>query len=412
MAKYNQLTDTAIRKAKPANKVQKLTDGGGLRLEITKAGTKVFKYRFSLEGKDSDYVIGQYPLIKLTEARAERDKAKALVQKGINPNDFKKEQKSKEQEEQIQTARVTFSQLFEEWHKHNAESWTYGHAKDIRERIEKYLIPELGALPLEDIKAMSVIKALKVIEQKGRIETLRRIKQYANRIFKYGVGMGFCESNPVSELPDDIFKKAERSNYAHTTDEKTLTQILHSIDEYKGDVCTQKALELQPYVFLRSKELAGIRWDEIDLDNMVIEIPAERMKKKRAHLIPISSKVLEVIEYMKPISGQCDYLFPSPRTNARPIGEQTLNPALHRLGWKGIQTFHGFRHTASTMLNEMAFVGDIIEKQLAHEETNKVRGAYNKAQYIEQRKEMMQVWSNYLDGLKKGADIIPLKRLN
>ena len=201
-------------------------------------------------------------------------------------------------------------------------------------------------------------------------------------------------------LPDDIFKKTEKSNYAHTTDPKVLTQILKSLDEYAGDVCTKKALELQPYVFLRSKELAGIRWDEIDLNNRVIEISAERMKKKRAHLVPISSKVLEIIEYMKPISGDCEFLFPSPRTKARPIGEQTLNPGLHRLGWKGIQTFHGFRHTASTMLNEQGFMSDLIEKQLAHEETNKVRGAYNKAQYLLQRKEMMQAWTDYLENLK------------
>lgn len=254
-----------------------------------------------------------------------------------------------------------------------------------------------------------MIRVLKIIEQAGILETMRRVKQYANRIFKFGIGFGYCETNPVANLPDDIFQKVDKGNYAHTTDTKVLTQILKAIDSYQGDISTVKALQLQPYVFLRSKELAGIRWAEIDLEAGVIEIPADRMKKKRAHLVPITKQVLNIIEFMRPLSGDCDYLFPSPRTKARPIGEQTLNPALHRLGFKDIQTFHGFRHTASTMLNEMGFMGDVIEKQLAHEQSG-VRAVYNKAQYLPQRKEMMQAWANYLDGLKSGGDVIPIRQ--
>jgi len=410
------LTDTAIKKIKPKDKLYKVSDKNGLYLEVNKSGSKIFRFRYRhpQTKKEQIFTIGKYPSIGLKQARDLRDQAKELLAIGIDPNEHKKTEQAKQleqvEEEQRQVNLMTFGQLFELWHRHNSESWTYAHSRDIRERIQKHLLPGLGELPLEEIKPMDVIKVLKLIEQGGRVETTRRIKQYTNRIFKFGIGFGHCERNPASELPDDIFQKAEKQNYAHTTDPKVLTQILRAIDDYAGDISTQKALELAPYVFLRSKEIAGIRWEEIDLENRVIDIPAERMKKKRPHIVPISSKVLEIIEFMEPLSGSCEFLFPSPRSQSRPLGEQTLNPALHRLGFKDVQTFHGFRHTASTMLNEMGFMGDLIEKQLAHEETNKVRGAYNKAQYLPQRKEMMQAWANYLDGLKVGGDVVPFMK--
>lgn len=413
-----QLTDTKLKTLKPKAKAYKETDGNGLYVEVRTSGSKFFRFRYRhpQTKKEQILTIGEYPAIGLRQARDIRNEAKELLAVGIDPNEHKKTERAilleQAEEEAEQTNSMTFTDLFKLWHQHNSETWTYNHARDIRERIEKHLLPGLGSLPLEEIKPMDLIKALKLIEQGGRVETTRRIKQYTNRIFKFGIGFGHCERNPASELPDDIFQKAVKTNYAHTTDPKVLTQILKAIETYAGDISTQKALELAPYVFLRSKEIAGIRWDEIDIENRVIDIPASRMKKKRPHIVPISSKVLEIIEYMRPISGGCEYLFPSPRTQARPLGEQTLNPALHRLGFKDVQTFHGFRHTASTMLNEMGFMGDLIEKQLAHEETNKVRGAYNKAQYLPQRKEMMQAWCNYLDGLKAGGDVIPFMKAN
>lgn len=412
------LTDTQVKKLKAKDKLYRIADLNGLAIEVKPSGTKIWRYRYRFEGKASMMSLGEYPLITLSEARQKRDDARKLLLDGINPTHHHREirlAKEQEQEalaEQQAPEQMTFEALFKLWHEHNAETWTYEHAKDVRGRIEAHLLPDLAQLPLDTIKPMDVIKTLKKVEQGGRIETTRRVKQYANRIFKFGIGFGHCERNPASELPDDIFKKADKTNYAHTTDPKVLAQILRAIEGYQGDICTLKALELAPMVFLRSKELAGLRWDEIDLENSLIEIPAERMKKKRPHLIPLSKQAIEIIEFMKPLSGDCDYLFPSPRTKLRPLGEQTLNPALHRLGFKHIQTFHGFRHTASTMLNEQGFIGDVIEKQLAHEETNKVRGAYNKAQYMKQRKEMMQAWSDYIKALKAGAaDVVSFQRV-
>jgi len=292
------LTDTKLRNLKPKSKAYKETDTHGLYIEVRKAGTKFFRFRYRhpQTKKEQVLTIGEYPAIGLKQARDLRNDAKELLAVGIDPNDHKKTEQAiqleQAVEEQKQSDLMTFGQLFELWHRHNSESWTYAHSRDIRERIEKHLLPSLESYPLADIKPMDVIKVLKLIEQGGRVETTSRIKQYTNRIFKFGIGFGHCERNPAGELPDDIFQKADKKNYAHTTDPKVLTQILKAIDSYAGDISTKKALELAPYIFLRSKEIAGIRWEEIDLENGVIDIPAERMKKKRPHIVPISSKVL------------------------------------------------------------------------------------------------------------------------
>jgi len=409
------LTDTEIKKLKSEKKLYKVTDTNGLYLEVNISGSKIFRFRYRhpQTKKEQIFTIGQYPAISLKLARQLRDEAKELLAIGIDPNEDKKQRATEQLKEtnkvKAKDTRMTFSDLFNEWYQHNESSWSDIYAKKIIQRADKHLLPMLGNMPIEDIKPMDVIKVLKLTEVGGRIDLTKRIRQYITRSFSYGIGFGYCEINPASDLPNDIFQKADKQNHAHTTDPKVLTQILKAMNSYMGDINTAKALELAPYIFLRSKEIAGIRWDEIDLKNGVIEISAERMKKKRPHLVPISSKALEIIKFMQPLSGDCDYLFPSPRTKARPMCEQTLNAGLHRLGFKDMQTFHGFRHTASTMLNEMGFMGDVIEKQLAHEESNKVRGTYNKAQYLKQRKEMMQAWCNYLDGLKAGGDVIPLK---
>lgn len=410
------LTDTGIKKLKPKDKSFKVTDANGLYLDVSKVGSKVFRFRYRhpQTKKEQVFTIGEYPAITLKQAREMRDKARELLAVGVDPNEDKKQKSidllDKANQIKAQDNRMTFGELFNQWYALNEKSWSYVYALKITQRAEKHLLPIIGQMAIEDIKPMDVISVLKLAESGGRVDLTTRIRQYITRSFRYGVGFGYCEHNPASELPNDIFEKTDKKNHPHTRDPKVLSQILKAIDCYVGDIITRKALELAPYVFLRFRELAGIRWDEIDLENGWIEMPAERMKKKRPHVVPISSKVLEIIEYMQPLSGNCDYLFPSPRTMIRHIGEQTLNPALHRLGFKDIQTFHGFRHTASTMLNEMGFMGDVIEKQLAHKEANKVRGAYNKAQYLPQRKAMMQSWSDYLDGLKKGAAIIPLHR--
>ncbi|BBP45581.1 integrase [Thiosulfatimonas sediminis] len=408
------LTDTAIRKFKPEAKRYRKTDSAGLIIEVMPNGNKVWRYRFQFGGKATIYTIGDYPAISLAKARQLRDEAKALVAQGINPKEHKETIQAVKQaelaEQKVIAERITFTGLFELWHEHNAQGWTYDYAKDIRERIESHLLPLIGHMPAEDIKPKDIIHALKLIEAKGIMETMKRSKQYASRIFRYGVGMGHCEVDPVRDLPTDICLKQEKDNFSHITERGQLYQLLNALDSYTGDVSTATALKLAPHVFLRPNELAGLRWDEIDLDKNLISISAERMKMKRPHMVPLSKQAKALIESMQIFQEQSAFVFPSPRTPARPINGQSLNAGLHRIGFKGKQTAHGFRHTASTLLNELGFNSDHIEKQLAHEQANQIRGVYNKAEYLPERSKMMQAWSNHLDALKSGGEIIPINR--
>ena len=309
---------------------------------------------------------------------------------------------------------MTFEELFREWHQHNSQSernpsgWSYAYALDTRQRVEKWLLPALGDRPLEEITPREIISVLKEVEAGGALETLKRLRQYAGRIYKYGIGLGYCEWNPAADLPSDIFAKQQKTNYAHLTKPGELQQLFRAIDTYCGDISTKVALAMAPYVFLRPKELAALEWSEVDLNKGVIEIKADRMKKKRTHIVPISKQVNEWLLEQANYSGVSKFVFRSPRTEKRPISEQSLNAALHRIGFKGLQTVHGFRHTASTILNELGFNRDWIEKQLAHEETNQVRGTYNKAEYLKERASMMQAYADHLDGIKSGADVVPL----
>lgn len=408
------LTDTKLRGFKPQVKAYKQTDGGGLYVEVRKTGAKIFRFRYRhpQTKKEQVFTIGEYPSIGLAQARTIRDEAKSLLAQGIDPNEHKLEKKNiaalQQEEQQQLESRLTFIDLFKEWHAHNSESWSYGHSKDIYERIEKHLLPTLGNLPVDDIKPKDMIHTLKLLEVAGTLETLKRVKQYASRIFRYGVGMGLCERDPTRDLPNDIFKKQEKGNYPHLTRHSDLYQLFNAIDNYVGDFSTQIALQLAPHVFLRPNELAGLKWSELDIENALITIPAERMKMKRPHLVPLSEQSIELIKQIEAYSADGIYVFPSARTKSRPMSEQSLNAGLHRIGFKGKQTAHGFRHTASTLLNERGFNSDHIEKQLAHEQANKIRGTYNKAEYFSDRIKMMQSWSDYIDQIKAGNDVIPL----
>ena len=408
------LTDTKLKNLKPKDKAYKETDAAGLFVEVRKTGAKIFRFRYRhpQTKKEQVFTIGEYPAIGLAQARGFRDDAKVLLAQGIDPNQHKAQQKelaaAKQEEQKILETRLKFIDLFKEWYGHNAESWSYAHSKDIYERIEKHLLPILGNMPVDDIKPKDIIHTLKQLELAGTLETLKRVKQYASRIFRYGVGMGLCERDPTRDLPNDIFKKQEKGNYPHLTKRADLYQLFNALDNYVGDISTQIALQLAPHVFLRPNELAGLQWNEIDLENELVTIPAERMKMKRPHVVPLSKQAIELIKQIEPFSSGGIYVFPSARSKSRPMSEQSLNAGLHRIGFKRKQTAHGFRHTASTLLNEQGFNSDHIEKQLAHEQANKIRGTYNKAEYLAERIKMMQTWSDHIDSIKAGADVVPI----
>jgi integrase len=406
------LRDTKIRNAKSNGKVQKLNDGDGLRLEISKAGTKAFKYRYQVNGKDTNITLGTYPNLSLADARTKRDKIKADIRNGIDPIKSKNDAKRKQIEiEKTQKQRLTFNQLFEQWHNHQESGWTYKYAVDVRNRITQHLLPTLGSSFIDEVTPQQIIYTLKQMEAKGLGDSIRKVQQYASRIFRYGVGLGLCIVDPVRDIPaGDIFKKQTKQNLAHLTKPSDLYQLLNAIDTYLGDIATTTALKLAPHVFLRPSELAGLRWSEIDLNNNLITIEAERMKMKRPHIVPLSKQAKELIQSMEAFKESSQFVFPSPRTTTRHINEQSLNAGLKRLGFGGKHTAHGFRHTASTLLNEQGFNRDWVEMQLAHSSGDSVRGTYNKAEYLTGRVKMIQAWSNHLDGLKTGVDVVHIHR--
>jgi integrase len=404
------LTDTQIKKTKANGKVQKLNDGDGLRLEISKAGTKSFKYRIRANGKDTNITLGIYPAMTLAQARVKRDELKAMVKQGIDPIQQKQQAKAEQQIiEQEQAKRLTFTELFEQWHNHNESSWSYKYAVDVRNRITQHLLPTLGNSFIDEITPQQVIYTLKQMEAKGLSDSIRKVQQYASRMFRYGVGLGLCSVDPVRDIPaGDIFKKQTKQNLAHLTKPTELYQLLNALDAYLGDISTATALKLAPHVFLRPSELAGLRWEEVDLKNNLITIEGERMKMKRPHLVPLSKQAKELIQSMEAFKESNAFVFPSPRTPARPINEQSLNAGLKRLGFGGKHTAHGFRHTASTLLNEQGFNRDWIEMQLAHSSGDSVRGTYNKAEYLAGRTQMMQAWSDHIEALKANANIVTI----
>ncbi|WP_294946904.1 integrase arm-type DNA-binding domain-containing protein [Sulfurivirga sp.] len=410
------LTDARIRKAKPKEKAYTLYDGDGLELHIRPSGSKRWRFRYYRpdDGRRTMMSLGAYPDVSLQQAREMAAEQRGLLAQGIDPVQHRDSEMARlraEKETQRRETNPTFSELFERWYREREKQWKPAHARDIWQRMEKHILPYLGAVPVRELTIQQFLEVLKRIEATGRVETMKRVLQYCNGVMRYGVTFGLCPANPLNDLDRSVFRKAEKGNYPHTTDPAILRQILRAIDEYAGDMAVRSALQLQPHVFLRPRELAHMRWEEVNFEAGQIEIPAERMKKKRDHVVPMSQWVRARLEELYGIYGEVSpYVFPSPRSMHRPISEQSLNAGLNRMGFKGIQSAHGFRHTASTLLNERGYNSEWVEMQLAHVDRNTVRGTYNKAQHLAGRRQMMEDWSQWLLSLKESAKVVPIFR--
>lgn len=389
------LTNVKIKGLKPKDKRYRVSDGNNLYLMILPSGGKVWRVRFTFAGKRKEISLGTYPEVSLKDARKKRLEIREQLAKGINP---------------AMKEGNTFQAVASEWWKSRKEEWSKGHAALTWRRLEKNIFPWIGHRPVSEITSRELLEALRKIEARGAIETARRICQVCGQIFLYGVACGYCENNIANGLTTAL-KKQKPRNFAAITDPAKMRTLLRDIDAFEGHFVVKSALQLAPLVFVRPGELRKAEWKEIDLENAMWLIPAERMKKKRPHLVPLSRQAVKILKDLYPLTGHGTYVFPSVRTDARPISENTLNVALRRLGYsKEEMTAHGFRTMASTRLHEMGWKSEVIEKQLAHADKNKVRGVYNKAQYLDERKRMMQAWADYLDGLKRGAEVIPLER--
>ena len=400
------LTDTAVRNAKSRDKPYKLGDSGGLFLLVQPSGGKLWRVKYRLDGREKKLGIGTYPEVSLGDARRRRDQARELVANGRDPS----REKQLAKQRAMVSAGNTFGEIAAEFiDKRRRE----GLASSTAAKSE-YYIARMGVtfarLPIAEITATDVLAVLKRIEATKNYETARRILQLAGRVFRYAVATARLASDPTRDLRGALIAPQPK-HYGAITDAKRAGELLRAIDAYDGHPITKLAMEISPHVFVRPGELRHAEWREIDLEERLWVIPAEKMKMRRAHQVPLSSQSVELFRQLCEITGPAGFAFPSMRTRLRPMSENTINAGLRRLGYTGDEmTAHGFRAMASTLLNESGkWHPDAIERALAHGDSDKVRAAYHRGAHSEERVEMAQWWSDYLDALRKGADIVPLR---
>jgi integrase len=391
----DMLKDIQIKQLPPpedGKKGYKIHDQGGLFLEVPQKGSKRWRFRYKFQGKSQQISLGIYPKVSLKKAREEHRAMLDLLHEGKNPSTFRKLQKYFVGE--------TVEEIGREWHKKYRHTWTDKHADTIIYRLESNIFPYIGNRPAKDIEPPELLACLRKIETRGHLELARRVKQICGQLFRYAVSTGKASRDITADLRGAI-PPSKTKNFPTITDPKQIGELLRKIDQYPGMFITRQALKLAPLAFVRPGELRHAEWLEIDLEARVWKIPAEKMKMKQLHVVPLSQQACKIFEETKPLTGRGDYVFPSHGSNGKPMSENTINQALRRIGYpKDIICGHGFRAMASTLLNEQGWLADAIEKQLAHAEKNKSRAAYNYAQYLPERTKMMQYWADYLDSLK------------
>ena len=389
------LTNTFINSLKAQKKRKRYSDGRGLYLSVGVGGSKIWHQRCYFDNSETTLSLGNYPEMSILDARQTRDLNKQLMKKGVHPSNIKTHLSPSK------SSAKTFNNMFSEWHDNKKDEWSGSYGTDVMQRAECYLLPFIGNKPISDITAPDMLKLLKNIESQNKIDTLDKIRGIASRVFKYSVGMGVIQINPVRDLPLDVFKKKENKHYATLTNPKDISWLLKTIDGHKGSYQVRAALLLAPHVFLRPGELAGLTWNEVEFNARLIRIKGARMKMNKDHIVPMSTQVFNALQELSHIKTNSAYVFPSPRNKNNPITTNALLVALRSLGIDKEQfTTHGFRHMASTRLNELGFKSDVIERQLSHTESDKVKAAYNHAEHLDERIDMLQKWSDYLDKLK------------
>lgn len=398
------LTDTAIRNARPAGKPVRLFDGGGLYLEVAPGGGKWWRLKYRFGGKEKRLSLGTYPEVGLRQARARRDDARKFLAAGTDPSAARKAEQAARRAAELNTLEAVARQ----WLGHRAPAWASGTKEAIASSLENHVFPSLGARPIADIQPADIRAVVQAVERTGAGETAGRIFQRLRSIYRFAVAHDLVRSDPTYPLKPSEILMPRRISHRASLPEREVPRFLALLAEYRGDPITQLALELLMLTAVRPGELRGARWDEIDRQRALWRIPAGRMKMKTEHVVPLSRQALAVLARLEPISGG-DLLFPSPFYPEKPISDGTLNSALARLGYKGIATAHGFRTLFSTCANEAGWNTDVIEKQLAHEDRDEVRGAYNRAQWLDERTRLMQWWGDKLDMLRQGGEVIPLR---
>jgi integrase len=400
------LTDTTAKSAKPAAKPYKLSDERGMFLLVNPNGSKWWRLKYRINGKEKLISLGTYPDVGLKDARARRDEARKQIADGIDPSITRQVHKA----EKTERAANSFESIAREWYSKFSPEWAESHSSKIIRRLEKDVFPWMGARPIAEINARELLSVLRRIEERGAIETAHRARESCGQIFRYAIATARAERDVAADLRGAL-QPSVAKHHASITEPKAIGALLRDLAAYKGSPVTKAALQLAPLVFLRPGELRHAEWTEIDLDKAEWRIAADKMKARVQHIVPLSTQAVSVLRELRPITGEGRYAFPSVRTPDRPMSENTVNAALRRLGYERDEmTGHGFRSMASTLLNENGWNRDAIERQLAHGERDAVRAAYNYAEFLPERRKMMQWWADYLDNLAKGADVIPLKK--
>lgn len=408
------LTDKTIRNLKPADAPFKKFDGEGMYVLVHPDGGKYWRLKYRFAGKEKVLALGVYPAISLAEARQRRGHAKATLYGGRDPGNERFEQKRLAK----MSASNTFESIAREWWEAQRDGWSKAHTNAVLSRLEKELFPKLGSRPIVEIEPPEVLDAIRAIERRGALEWASKTLIAAGQVFRYAVSSGRAKSDPTRDLRGAL-KSREVSHYARLKEEE-LPEFLGKLDVYDrpgpapqgygGKKVTQIAITLLMLTWVRTGELRGARWPEFNFDKGEWRIPAERMKGGIEHVVPLPSQAIAALEELRAITGKRDHLFPNEHDPRAPMSENTIIYALYRMGYRGRATGHGFRGTASTVMNEQGWNKDWIERQLAHVEKDKVRSAYNFAEYLPERRKMLQAWADYLAGIRAGANVSPIKR--
>jgi integrase len=398
------LSNIAIKKAKPRGKPYKLSDFGGLYLLIKPNGSKLWRWKYRIDGKENVYSIGDYPTVSLVDARVERDAARLLVKQGIHPAHNRQSRKAA----QVEDNTNSFAAVSKGWINQRKPKWTPRYLQQIENALAADVYPYIGDLPMRSVTAAHLLAIIKRVEKRGSITAAILIRQWCSAIFRYAAAHLLADADPASMLKGAIDKP--KVEHSQPLAKKDIPKFINALESYGGYRSTVIALKLLMLTFVRTVELRGAEWKEFDLDAAEWRIPAERMKMREPHIVPLSQQAIELLLELQTYTGSSGFLFQNCRRPKTCMTSTTLNRAIERMGYSGRFSAHGFRATASTMLNEMRYPTDYIERQLAHAESDKTRASYNRAEYLPERKEMMQTWANMIDEMAKPvSNISPIK---
>ncbi len=402
-----KLSDTAVRKAKPEAKSYKMADGGGMYLEVMPTGSKYWRLKYRFGGKEKRLAFGVYPDVSLAQARERRDDARKLLANGTDPGVVKQAQKASK----VELAENSFEVIAREWFVRHAPNWKENHSSKIIARLEKDVFPWIGARPIAEIAAPALLAAIRRIEARGALETAHRALACCGQVFRYAVSTGRAERDPTGDLRGALPPVRKDKHFAAITEPKKVGELMRDIDGYSGSYIVKSAFKLSPLLFVRPGELRKMEWKDLNLD--AAEWCYFITKTETQHIVPLARQAVEVLREIQPLTGRGKYVFHGERDHDRPMSDNAIRSALRRMGWANDEmTPHGFRAMASTILDNMGYKQEWLERQLAHEEPNKVKAAYKRdawRMYMPERTAMMQAWADYLDKLKAGAQVIALR---